>query len=266
MRSTKQEDQRLTRLRAADRISAPEIIQALLPTLVRQRGDRLLGQAPALTAGFGRTTDGLGLAVLGIDRGHDLASRQQKNGGALTVAGYRTALRVVNHAQKFGLPVISLINMPGADASPESERWGQSQAIADLIMAMGQLTVPNVAVFLGEGHSGGALAFANANRILMLDDALFNVASPEAVAAILHGQQSVSAAIDLLPMTAPELQQRGLVDQVVAHTDDQLVTKVIQAVRTQLAPLMPVSAAQLIAEREAKFQRFVAAWPLEKSE
>lgn len=256
-------DERLRRLRAADRISAPTVIEALLPTLVRQRGDRVLGNDQALTAGFGRTAQQQGLAVLGIDRGYDLATRRQKNGGALTVAGYRTALRVVDHAEKFGLPVVSLINMPGADASPKSERFGQSQAIADLIAAMGQLTVPNVVVFLGEGHSGGALAFAAANVMIMLDDSLFNVASPEAVAAILHGQQTVSEAIDLLPMTADELKQRGLVDEMIDHRQPDLVEVLCQRIVAEVTRLQTVSAADLIAQREAKFQTFMDWWPVQ---
>lgn len=255
-------DKRLQRLRAADRLSAPTVIQALLPTMTQQRGDRLLGQDLALTAGFGRTVTGHQLAVLGVDRGIDIASRRQKNGGALTVPGYRTALRVVAHAAKFGWPVVSLINMPGADASPQSERYGQSQAIADLIAAMGQLPVPNIVVFLGEGHSGGALAFANANRIIMLDDALFNVASPEAVTAILHGQQTISEAIDLLPMTATALYERGLVDQVIDHQDQRLVATINQMIETQLATLALSPASVLIGQREAKFQRFLQSWPL----
>ncbi|RRK11870.1 hypothetical protein D1831_00580 [Lactiplantibacillus garii] len=255
-------DERLRRLRAANRISAPTVIKALLPTMVVQRGDRLLGRDAALTAGFGPSVTGQSLAVLGVDRGADLAARRAKNGGALTVPGYRTALRVVEHAQKFNLPVVSLINMPGADASPTSERFGQSQAIADLMAATGQLTVPNVVVFLGEGHSGGALAFANANRIIMLDDALFNVASPEAVAAILHGQQTVSAAIDLLPMTAAKLANRGLVDQVIKHQATDLVATLVTAITAQLATLERMGASALIEQRKAKFQQLLATWPV----
>jgi len=255
-------DERLQRLRAADRISAPTVIKALLPTFVPQHGDRVLGDDAALTAGFGRTKSNLGLAVLGIDRGTDLTSRRQKNGGALTVPGYRTALRVVQHAAKFQLPVVSVINMPGADASPTSERFNQSQAIADLIAAMGQLPVPNVVAILGEGHSGGALAFANVNRLLMLDDSLFNVASPEAVAAILHGQQTVSQAIDLLPMTAAELQARGLVDMVIDHRQPDLVTAINQQIIAAVQDLQPLSAPQLIAQRTAKFAAFLNQWPL----
>jgi acetyl-CoA carboxylase carboxyl transferase subunit alpha len=255
-------DERLKRLRAADRLRAPQVINALLPTFVAQHGDRLLGDDAALTAGFGRTAENLGLAVLGIDRGTDLVSRRQKNGGALTVPGYRTALRVLQHAAKFQLPVVSLINMPGADASPISERFNQSQAIADLIAAMGQLTVPNLVVFLGEGHSGGALAFANANRIIMLDDSLFNVASPEAVAAILHGQQTVSEAIDLLPMTAADLQQRGLVDTVIDHCQADLVALIKQQIVTAVSDLQSLSPVELIAQREAKFQAFLAQWSI----
>jgi len=208
------------------------------------------------------SSTGLRLAVLGVDRGTDITSRRQKNGGALTVPGYRTALRVVAHAEKFQMPIASLINMPGADASPQSERNGQSQAIADLIATTGQLTVPNLVVFLGEGHSGGALAFANANRIIMLDDSLFNVASPEAVTAILHGQQTISEAIDLLPMTAEALQQRGLADQVIDHDDSDLVQVIVQSICQQLESLSELDAVEVVAQREAKFQQFLATWPL----
>ena len=119
--------------------------------------------------------------------------------------------------------------MPGADASPQSERYGQSQAIADLIAATGQLTVPNVVVFLGEGHSGGALAFANANRIIMLDDALFNVASPDAITAILHGPPTSSDAIDLLPTTATAFQSRALVDLALYQQHQTIVAASNQA-------------------------------------
>ncbi|VDG18017.1 hypothetical protein [Lactobacillus sp. CBA3605] [Lactiplantibacillus mudanjiangensis] len=255
-------DERLKRLRAADRLSAPTVIQALLPTFVPLHGDRVLGDDAALTAGFGRTADQQALTVLGIDRGQNVNERRQKNGGALTVPGYRTALRVVAHAEKFRMPVVSLLNMPGADASPQSEEHGQSQAIADLIAAMGQLTVPNIVVFLGEGHSGGALGFANANRVIMLDDSLFNVASPEAVAAILHGQQTVSAAIDLLPMTAAALKQRGLVDVVIDHRAPDLVATLSTQIIDLLVPLLPVMPDALIAQREEKFQAFLEQWPL----
>ncbi|CAM3224417.1 carboxyl transferase domain-containing protein [Lactiplantibacillus plajomi] len=255
-------DERLQRLRAADRIDAPTVIRALVPTLVRQQGDRLLGDDAALTAGFGRLVTGPTVAVLGVDRGTDLASRKAKNGGALTVAGYRTATRVVRHAEKFGFPVISLINMPGADASPQSERYGQSRAIADLIALSGQLRVPNVVVFLGEGHSGGALAFANVNRIIMLDDALFNVASPESVAAILRGQQSPAQAIDLLPMTARALLDRHLVDQVVNHQEPDLLAMLVTTITQTINGLSATPATALIAQRETKFNRFMAVWPL----
>jgi acetyl-CoA carboxylase carboxyl transferase subunit alpha len=131
-----------------------------------------------------------------------------------------------------------------------------------MIAAMGQLTVPNLVVFLGEGHSGGALAFANANRIIMLDDALFNVASPEAVTAILHGQQTVSDAIDLLPMTADALQARGLVDQIIAHDQADLITVINQTIERQLAPLQSLTATELIAQRERKFRQFLDSWPV----
>lgn len=255
-------DERLKRLRAADRLSAPTIIKTLMTTFVQQQGDRVLGRDAALTAGFGRASDGQRLAVLGVDRGTDLTSRRAKNGGALTVAGYRTVARVLRHAEKFQLPVVSLINMPGADASPMSERFGQSQAIADVIALTGQLTVPNLVVFLGEGHSGGALGFANANRIMMLDDALFNVASPDAVAAILHGQQTVSDAIDLLPMTAEELQRRHLVDQVLDHQRPDLVAAISDWCLTTSATLRQCSAVDLVQQREQKFQDFLAQWPL----
>jgi acetyl-CoA carboxylase carboxyl transferase subunit alpha len=159
-------------------------------------------------------------------------------------------------AERFNRPVISLIDMPGADASVRSEQHGQSQAIAEMIDTMGRLTVPNIAVLLGEGHSGGALAFANANRIIMLEHAIFSVASPEAVAAIVTTDGDMSAS---LPMTAPVLQKLGLVDQIIPE-DRQLIDHVRLALKTMLATFDSQSGEQLVAQREQKFLQFLAQW------
>lgn len=183
-------EKQLQLIRSNNRIASTEIISQIITDFTEIHGDRVLGDDPAITTGIGFLSD-IPVTILAVNRGKTMIEHQRFNGGQVRVSGYRKALRVVEAAEKFNRPVISLIDMPGADASVDSENHGQSQAIADLIDKMGALTVPNLALFVGEGHSGGALALSNANRILMLEAALFSVASPEAVAAIITTNDDV---------------------------------------------------------------------------
>lgn len=245
----------LNKIRAVDHISANDVINSILTNFVEIHGDRVTGDDHALVAGIGLLAR-RPVTILAINRGQSPQERQRFNGGMVASSGYRKARRLVLAAQRFNRPVISLIDTPGADASVSSENHGQSQAIADMIDTMGQLTVPNVAVFLGEGHSGGALAFANANRILMLENALFSVASPEAVAAIVTTDHDIS---DDLPMTATALKKLGLVDQIIAE-DDQLISHLRRTLQQHLEQLDTVSGQQLVQQRQHKFIQFLAQW------
>lgn len=251
---TKTLEEKIKLIRSPNRLTARQVIRQLISDFFEVHGDRLLGDDPALTAGIGLFHK-QPVTVLGINRVSNIQQRRELNGGAVRVTGYRKALRVVEAAEKFKRPVISLINMPGADASAFSEEHGQSEAIADLILKMGQLSVPNVALFLGEGHSGGALAFSNVNQILMLENALFSVASPEAVQAILKNRNKTQDASEFMPMTAQQLKEIGLVDQIVVESpSNTLMDRIDKAIVNSLNELEKLNGLQLKTQRFKKFE------------
>ncbi len=251
-------EEKIALVRSAKRLSAQQVISQLITDFFEIHGDRQLGDDKALTAGLG-FFHGRPVTLLGVNRGANIQQRQEMNAGAVRVTGYRKALRVIKTAEKFKRPVISMLNMPGADASVFSEQHGQSQAIADLILAMGQLTVPNVTLFLGEGHSGGALAFSNVNKILMLENALFSVASPEAVQAILKNQNQTRDASEYMPMTAQQLAGIGLVDGIIAETPAKTLYERIDAgLLAALKRLESLDADALKRQRQQKFARLLS--------
>lgn len=248
-------DKQLKLIRSNNRIASTEIISQIITDFTEIHGDRVLGDDPAITTGIGFLAD-IPVTILAVNRGKTMMERQRFNGGQVRVSGYRKALRVVEAAEKFNRPVISLIDMPGADASVDSENHGQSQAIADLIDKMGALTVPNIALFVGEGHSGGALALSNVNRILMLEAALFSVASPEAVSAIITTNDDVS---DYLPMTSNQLKLIGINDETILE-NDQLIVNIKQALLKHIQELKLIPRDSLPIDRSDKFNRILATW------
>ncbi|WP_412988738.1 carboxyltransferase subunit alpha [Pediococcus siamensis] len=249
--------EKIALIRSPGRLGAPEVIRNLFTDFFEVHGDRQLGDDPAVIAGVARF-HAHPVTILGVQRGKTPQQRQQVNGGAVRVTGYRKALRVVQAAEKFQRPVISLLNMPGADASVFSEQHGQSEAIADLILKMGQLKVPNMTLFLGEGHSGGALAFSNVNRIMMLENALFSVASPEAVQAILKNQTQTQDASAYLLMTAIQLHKIGVADQIISETPTKSIFKRIDAaLQSNLQQLDHLSGLELVKQRREKFMHVV---------
>lgn len=244
----------LKQIRSSKRLSATTVITALTTDFFALHGDGYQGDDPAVTVGFGRFMRQTVL-MIGVNRGATIQQRLAYHFGAVSPAGYRKVNRGLKQAAKFHWPVISLINMPGAAADVAAERTGQSQAIAATIRQMGQLPVPNIAVFLGEGQSGGALALANCNRILMLENSLYSVASPEAVQAILKNRRQELTAY--LPMTAPQLLKLGLADQVITE-DQHTVQRLQRALTAQLTELQTWSPAKLKQQRQAKYLALVA--------
>ncbi|MFD1318319.1 carboxyltransferase subunit alpha [Loigolactobacillus zhaoyuanensis] len=247
-------EEQLKKIRGAQRISAAEVIDHLTTDFFTIHGDRLQADDPAVTVGYGRFKQQTVLFV-GVNRGATLKQRLDYHFGALSPAGYRKVSRGLVQAEKFGWPVITLINMPGAAADVAAELNGQSQALAATISQMGRLTVPNIALFLGEGESGGALALANCNRILMLENSLYSVASPEAVQAILKGEPQELT--QYLPMTADQLVKLGLVDQMISEAE-QLLPRIEHALQQQLKELQTWSVAQLQQQRTEKYLAVLA--------
>jgi acetyl-CoA carboxylase carboxyl transferase subunit alpha len=247
--------------RHPDRPYARDYIERLAPGFVELRGDRLIGDDPALVAGVGRWRDRTTM-FFGQQKARTLAERVARNFGMLSPEGYRKCIRLGQQAAKFGFPVLSIVDTPGAYPGAAAEERGMAGAIASAILHWLRLPVPVVAVIVGEGGSGGALGMAVADRVLMLEHAIYSVASPEAAASIVWrdaGQKATAA--DQLRLTAPDLLGLGLIDGVVrepdggAHLDwDGAARRVDEAARSAFVELDELGAAELVRARRRRFR------------
>ncbi|MHC9532235.1 carboxyltransferase subunit alpha [Dellaglioa sp. BT-FLS60] len=249
----------LKKVRSNDRLSTKFVIASLFAEFFENHGDRVGEEDASITGGIG-LFHGRPVTIIGINRGETLEERLAYNFGAVKPSGYRKAIRLLDQAEKFKRPVVTLINMPGADASVKSEQMGQSYVISEMILKMGALQVPNIAIFLGEGQSGGALALANANAIMMVENSLFSVASPEAVNAILK-KSNPNEIETSLPMMATELFDRGLVDVILPEKNSAATIKAMDSELSKLVNVLVASSgADLIEQREMKYQTFLKNW------
>ncbi|MFF3436876.1 acetyl-CoA carboxylase carboxyltransferase subunit alpha [Streptosporangium sp. NPDC002721] len=210
---TAQETVRLAR--DTRRPTALDYIWHLCSDFVELHGDRTYGDDPAIVGGTG-LIDGTPVMVIGHQKGHDTSELVARNFGLAHPEGYRKALRLMSLADRLGLPVVTLVDTQGAAPGVGAEERGQSWAIAECLAGMSELSVPVVATVVGEGGSGGALALAVANRVLMLRHAVYSVISPESCSTILYGDPSHAPELaESLRITAPELLRLGVVDGVV---------------------------------------------------
>jgi acetyl-CoA carboxylase carboxyl transferase subunit alpha len=221
--------------RRPDRPHTLDYIRAIFTDFVELHGDRRYADDTALVAGLAKL-DSRSVLVMGHQKGSDTRENVARNFGMPRPEGYRKAIRLMEHAEKFGLPLISFIDTPAADPGLESEQRGQAQAIAESLQTMAGLKVPSIALVIGEGGSGGALAIGLADRILMLENAVYAVASPEACAAILWRDASQAPkAAEALKITALDLAGFGIVDEIIpepaggAHLDTPATVATVQA-------------------------------------
>ncbi len=244
-----------------DRPYALDYVERLTEDWVELHGDRNFADDPAVVAGLA-TFRGRSVAIVGHQKGRGTTGRIHRNFGQPRPEGYRKALRVMRLAEKFSLPVISLVDTPGAYPGVGAEERGQSEAIARNLVEMADLEVPVVVVVTGEGGSGGALALGVGNRVYMLEYAIYSVISPEGCAAILWKDQAMKAeAAEALRLTATDLSRLGIVDGVVgeppggAHTDfDAAGAAVGEIIDRALEELSGLSPDELIADRERRFR------------
>ncbi|MBN8998839.1 MAG: acetyl-CoA carboxylase carboxyltransferase subunit alpha [Rhizobiales bacterium] len=223
-------------------------------------GDRKFGEDRAILAGFGRFRD-RPVAVIGQEKGHDTETRLRHNFGMARPEGYRKAVRVMELAERFQLPVISLVDTAGAFPGIDAEERGQAEAIARSTEAALALGVPRVAAIIGEGGSGGSIAIATSSRVLMLEHSIYSVISPEGAASILWRDSSrAQDAATNMKITAQDLIRFGIIDQIVpepvggAHRDaDAAIDAVGDAIADQLRGLEGLSAADLRRRRREKF-------------
>uniref|UniRef100_A0A7V2EFR5 Acetyl-coenzyme A carboxylase carboxyl transferase subunit alpha n=1 Tax=Thermoanaerobaculum aquaticum TaxID=1312852 RepID=A0A7V2EFR5_9BACT len=238
-----------------------DYIRGLFTDWVELHGDRRFADDPAIVAGFARL-DGESVAIVGHQKGRDTKERLYRNFGQPKPEGYRKALRVMELAAKFGRPIVCFVDTPGAYPGIDAEERGQAEAIAYNLRAIAMLEVPIVVVITGEGGSGGALAIAVGNRVLMMEHAIYSVISPEGCAAILWKDQSaVQQAAAALKLTATDLLRFRVVDEVVpeplggAHMAPQLAIRTVgQAVRKHLHELSRLKPKELIQRRYQRFR------------
>ena len=239
-----------------------DLVDLLLENWVELHGDRVFGDDKAIVGGLA-TFDGEAVVVIGHQKGRDTRENIARNFGMPHPEGYRKALRLMQLAAKFGKPIITLIDTPGAYPGLAAEERGQAEAIARNLREMAGLPTPVICVVTGEGGSGGALALGVGNRVLMLEYAIYSVISPEGCAAILWGEAAkASEAAELMRVTAPDLLKLGVIDAIVpepvggAHRNwDATAASLREALREQLGQLRSKSEAELIEERQEKFRR-----------
>lgn len=220
-----------------------DYVADLISGFVELHGDRRFGDDPALLGGIG-TFRGRAVVVVGHRKGANTQENLAHNFGMPRPEGYRKALRLMQHAEKFGMPLIAFVDTPGAEPGIGSEERGQAVAIAENLLALASLRVPTLAVVIGEGGSGGALAISVADRILMLENAIYAVASPEACATILWKDVSKAPeAAATMRVTAADLYGFGIVDEVIpepvpAHEQPtQTIQRVGDALERHLSEL-----------------------------
>ena len=242
-----------------------ELVEAMADEWVELAGDRGFGNDPALVAGFARL-DGRRIAVIGQQKGADTDENIRRNFGMPHPEGYRKAMRVMELAERFGLPVVSFVDVPGAHPGPESEERGIADAIARSIGLMSRLRTPIVAVITGEGGSGGALAIAVGDVVIALENAVYSVISPEGCASILWRtpDEAPTAAL-AMRMTAADQQALGIVDLVVAepgegaHTDHaETARRLRAAIVEQLDVLAQIPIDALVETRYRRYRQLGA--------
>ncbi|MGA8763820.1 MAG: acetyl-CoA carboxylase carboxyltransferase subunit alpha [Candidatus Sulfotelmatobacter sp.] len=239
-----------------------DYIERIFPDWSEIHGDRRFGDDPAMVCGMARF-HGDEVIVVGTEKGRDTKQRMQRNFGLPNPEGYRKSLRVMKIAEKFSRPIFSLVDVTGANPGVGAEERGQAEAIAYNLREMSQLEVPIIAAITGEGGSGGALAIAVADRVLMMENAIYSVISPEACAAIMWRDSTKRRlAAEAMHITATDLSELGCIDDIVpepeggAHADPEMAASLLDSsLQKHYAELKKIPAPQLLVSRYDKFRR-----------
>jgi acetyl-CoA carboxylase carboxyl transferase subunit alpha len=254
--------ERVQLARHSDRLYTLDIIERLFENFVEVHGDRRFADDPAIVCGYARF-HGLPVVVIGHQKGRDTKQRKFRNFGMPKPEGYRKAIRVMKTAEKFERPIFCFIDTPGAYPGIDAEERGQAEAIAYNLREMAKLKVPVIVVVLGEGGSGGALAIGVGDQLLMMENAIYSVISPEGCAAILWKDSAqADRAAEGLRLTAQELYKEGIVDQIVAEPEggihlapDQAVQLLDAALCQKLAEAASHGTTERLSRRHAKLRQ-----------
>lgn len=252
--------QKLQLARHPRRPSTLDYIQAISDEWMELHGDRQGFDDPAMVGGVARFA-GQPVVMLGQQKGRDTKDNVARNFGMASPGGYRKAMRLMDHANRFRMPILTFIDTPGADPSMQAEEFGQGEAIAFNLREMFRLEVPIICTVIGEGGSGGALGIGVGDRLLMFEHSVYSVASPEACAAILwrDAQKSTQAA-EALKITATDLQSLGIIDQILpepvggTHADPVKATEILKAALMAALDHLRVISPQ--ERRDLRYQKF----------
>ena len=246
--------------RHEDRPKAKFIIENLFTDFINISGDRHFSEDEAILAGFAKL-EGRSVLVLGQEKGEDLDSRLKRNFGMMRPEGYRKSIRLMKLANKFKIPVISFIDTPGAYPGVGAEERGQAEAIAKSIECCMELTVPTISIIIGEGGSGGAIALASSNKVLMLENAIYSVISPEGCATILwRDPKKTLEASKAMKLSSRDLYDLKIIDDIIleplggAHRDkDMILDNVRNSIRKNLDFFINMDKEQILLQRKNKF-------------
>jgi acetyl-CoA carboxylase carboxyl transferase subunit alpha len=239
---------------------ALDYLRTVFTDFVELHGDRLFRDDPAIVGGWARL-EGETVMAIGHQKGRDTKENLKRNFGMAHPDGYRKALRLMKLAEKFGAPVVTLVDTPGAYPGLGAEERGQAEAIARNLIEMASLRTPTITAVIGEGGSGGALAIGLADRVIMLENSVYAVISPEGCAAILWKDASQrERAAEALKLTAEDLLKLGVIDEIVpeppggAHSDPDAAGESLgEALRRQLRALRKIRVEKLLKRREEKY-------------
>lgn len=254
--------ERIKIARHPQRPYALDFIQQISPTWYELHGDRTGKDDEAIVGGL-IEIDGQTVMAIGTQKGRNIKENQKRNFGMPSPEGYRKALRLFYHAEKFNFPIVTFIDTPGAYPGLEAEAHNQSHAIAMNLRELAGLTVPVIAVVTGEGGSGGALALGVANRVLMLENSVYSVISAEGCAAILwRTKDKASEAASALKITAKDLYDLNIIDEIIPETEGgahydhkQTCEDVLSVIKKHLSELKELTPEELKKDRQEKFRR-----------
>ena len=246
--------------RHEDRPKAKFFLENIFEDFIQLSGDRFYGEDKSLISGFARF-EGKSVLILGQEKGEDLDTRIERNFGMMRPEGYRKNVRLMKLAEKFNIPVISFIDTPGAYPGVGAEERGQAEAIARSIETCMELTVPNISIIIGEGGSGGAIALASSNKVVMLENAIYSVISPEGCATILWRDPTKTLeASEAMKLTSSDLLKLNIIDEIIAEpvggahrNREEILSNVKESISKNLNFFANMSPDEILNHRKNKF-------------
>ena len=248
--------------RKAERPKSLDYINQIFTNFIELHGDRAFGDDKSIIGGIAEL-NGIPVTVIGEQKGKTAKENIERNFGMPNPEGYRKALRLMKQAEKFGRPIITFIDTPGAYPGMEAEERGQGEAIARNLLEMSRLKVPTISIVIGEGSSGGALAIGVTDKIIMLENSVYSILSPEGFASILYKDSSKSAeAADKMKITAKELKKQGVIDEIVKEPEDgaqedfeNICEDLKNILSKNIKKLSKISKEDLITQRYEKYRK-----------